>query len=59
MTDDFEPLTLGEIERTLAEIIRDKRTGMIGAIKIWLELHPPDGPGGADDPFAEFDAVLS
>jgi transposase-like protein len=47
-----DPMTLDEVEQVLAKAIRSQS---IPAVRIWLQLHPPeDGLSEDDDPFAEF-----
>jgi hypothetical protein len=49
-------MTLDEIEYRLAQLIRREKPS-VGAIALWLKLHPPQDEFAADDPFAEFDAI--
>jgi len=49
---DTGSMTYEEIERRLTEQIR---AGSLGAIKVWIGLHPQDRTPAEDDPFAEFE----
>ena len=51
--DAAGPLTVAEVERHLAEVIRSKKS--VAAMVAWLRLHGQDQEGVASDAFAEFD----
>lgn len=46
------PMSHEEVEHVLTVAIR---RGSLGAVRMWLALHPQDGVAPVDDPFAEFD----
>jgi hypothetical protein len=60
---NVDALTLEEVERVLADIIRNQRSGKIGAIGLWIKLHPElvpaEGAVPPGDEFAQFDQLAA
>jgi transposase-like protein len=46
------PMSVGEVERVLTELIRQKKS--LGACVAWLRLHTQDQVSADDDPLAAF-----